>query len=231
MVFLEWSIVPQVEPPLAAVTCSITGGEFKSFTRTTLGHFIFLSYCAISLFFFPILFSRALEIPVFLFSFSVRLNAGFCLFLFQLRLLCNYSLFSDLLFTRPTGCMSLVLISACYVIFTCLLHIVAFFFRACPSILFPWLSLCFTYLIVSPRSHFALGFLSGYHLVPFFAYKALIFRGLTEGPTVFLEFSFFAGSQTFPLVYCRSFSFSRVFTGSRLFAVFYFRGFTKGPAC
>ena len=129
MVFLEWSIVPQVEPPLAAVTCSITGGEFKSFTRTTLGHFIFLSYCAISLFFFPILFSRALEIPVFLFSFSVRLNAGFCLFLFQLRLLCNYSLFSDLLFARLSGCMSLVLISACYVIFTCLLHIVAFFFR------------------------------------------------------------------------------------------------------
>ena len=65
----------------------------------------------------------------FLFSFSVRLNAGFCLFLFQLRLLCNYSLFSDLLFARLSGCMSLVLISACYVIFTCLLHIVAFFFR------------------------------------------------------------------------------------------------------
>ena len=69
---------------------------------------------------------------------------------------------------------------------------------------------------------------------------------LTDGPAGLLEFSFFAGSQTFPLVYWRVF-FSRVFTRSRLFAFFlfsrvykwfrlfiegfYFRGLTEGPIC
>ena len=43
-------------------TCSITGEEFKPNFRYFV---IFLSYCVPSLRFFPVLFTRALEIPVF----------------------------------------------------------------------------------------------------------------------------------------------------------------------
>ena len=185
MVFPEWSIVPQVEQPLAAVTCSITGGEFKSFTRTTLGQFrYFLSYCAPSLFFFFSIFSaRALEIPVFYLVSVHAFMLGFAFF------------FSSFVYYAITVCfltcclhaLLVVLISACYVIFTCRLHIVPFF-SVCPSIFFPWLSVCFIYLIVLSHCHVALGFLDNFLVTTWsrysFAYKVLIFRRLTKGPTV-----------------------------------------------
>ena len=107
MVFLEWLIVPQVEQPPAAVTCSITAGEFKSFTRTTLGQFRYflVLLCSFFVFFFSILSARALEIPVFYLVSVHAFMLGFVSFFFQLRLLCNYGLFSDLLFARLTGCI------------------------------------------------------------------------------------------------------------------------------
>ena len=97
---------------------SITGGEFKSFTRTTSAISLLCSFFG----FFPVLFARALEIPV-LYLLYTRF-AGFCLFLFQLRLLWNNSCF----LTCCLHALLVVFISACYVIFTCLSHIVVFIF-------------------------------------------------------------------------------------------------------
>ena len=127
MVFLEWLIVPQVEQPPAAVTYSITAGEFKSFTRTTLGQFRYflVLLCSFFVFFFPILSARALEIPVFYLVSVHAFMLGFA------------SFFSSFVYYAITVCfltcclhaLLVVLISACYVIFTCRLHIVALFFR------------------------------------------------------------------------------------------------------
>ena len=115
MVFLEWSIVPQVEPPPAAVTCSITGGEFKSFTRTTLGQFRYflVLLCYFFVFFFSILFSRALEIPVFYLVSVYAFMLGFAFF------------FSSFVYYAMTVCfltfclhaLLVVLISVCSLFF------------------------------------------------------------------------------------------------------------------
>ena len=115
MVFLEWSIVPQVEPPPAAVTCSITGGEFKSFTRTTFGQFRYflVLLCYFFVFFFSILFSRALEIPVFYLVSAYAFMLGFAFF------------FSSFVYYAMTVCfltfclhaLLVVLISVCSLFF------------------------------------------------------------------------------------------------------------------
>ena len=117
-------------------------------------YFLVLLCYFFAFFFFSILFSRALEIPVFYLVSVYAFMLGFAFF------------FSSFVYYAITVCsltcclhaLLVVLISACYVIFTCLLLIVEFF-CACPSILFPWLSVRFIYLIVLSHCHFALGFL------------------------------------------------------------------------
>ena len=108
-------------------TCSITGGEFKSSTQTTLSCLtVFLVWV------FPVLFACVIEIPVFylvytrlcwVFPFSFPAS-------FIMQLLCNYSLFSDLLFARLAGCIHFGI--WCCVNITCISHIVAFFFFRSP---------------------------------------------------------------------------------------------------
>ena len=149
MVFLEGSIVRKLSRHYRRRIQVLHPNNFRSVSLFSCLIVLFLC------FFFSILFSRALEIPVFYLVSVYAFMLGFAFF------------FSSFVYYAITVCfltcclhaLLIVFISACYVIFTCLLHIVASFFSACPSILFPWLSVCFIYLIVLSHCHFALGFL------------------------------------------------------------------------
>ena len=126
MVFLEWLIVPQVEQPPAAVTCSITAGEFKSFTRTTLGQFRYFLVLLCSFFVFPFCPLPPLRFQFFYLVLVHAFMLGFASFFFSSFV---YYAITVCFLTCCLHALLVVLISACYVIFTCRLHIVALFFR------------------------------------------------------------------------------------------------------
>ena len=139
-------------------TCSITGGEFKSSTRTTSVIPLFSCLIVFLLWVFPVWFARALKVSSFSFSFYAFVP-GFAIF------------FSSFIYYAITVCfltcclhaLLVVFISACYVVFTCLSHIVAFiFFPLVLRFSFLGYSLVYSSYILS-HCRFTLGFL--YHFL------------------------------------------------------------------